>query len=64
MTVRVSVYLALLKCAQIYGQVFINGVQPGDTGRLLPSDAAILELREPRKDLPCSVKPVTPGIGL
>ena len=63
MTVRVSVYLALLSCAQIYGQVLINGVQPGDTGRLLPSDAAILELREPRKDLPCSVKPVAPELG-
>jgi hypothetical protein len=28
--------------------------------RLLPSDAAILEGREPRTDLPCDVKPTNP----
>ncbi len=31
--------------------------------RLLPSDSAVLDLGEPRSDLPCAVRPVKPELG-
>src|SRR6185436_2642850 len=32
--------------------------------RLLPSDSSVLELHEPRRDLPCVVEPSKPQLGL
>jgi len=63
MTLRAITCLLLPSCAQLYGQALMDGLQLGGRFRLLPSDAAILELREPRQDLPCSVKPVAPELG-
>ncbi len=43
--------------------VFAQALVPGGMSRLFPSDAAILEAQEARKDLPCSVTPVKPTLG-
>ena len=45
------------------GALFAQRMLPGGSTRLLPSDAAILESEEVRKDLPCSVTPVKPVLG-
>lgn len=44
-------------------QTLMMGSGPGGTVRLFNTDAAVLELQEPRKDLPCSVSPVKPTLG-
>jgi hypothetical protein len=48
-----------LACAQSV----IGGVTPGAAIHLVPTDMAVLELQEPRKDLPCTVTPVKPSLG-
>ena len=45
------------------GQSVIGGVTPGAAVHLVPTDMAVLELQEPRKDLPCTVTPVKPALG-
>jgi hypothetical protein len=52
-----------LLTAILHGQVPMHGSEPGDTVRLLPADSSVLELREPRSDLQCTVKPVKPQLG-
>jgi len=37
--------------------------EPGGAVRLFSSDAAILEAREVRKDVPCTVTPIKPVLG-
>ena len=44
-------------------QVLMPASGPGGAVRLFTSDAAILEAREVRKDLPCTVTPVKPMLG-
>uniref|UniRef100_Q028N9 Acetyltransferase n=1 Tax=Solibacter usitatus (strain Ellin6076) TaxID=234267 RepID=Q028N9_SOLUE len=44
-------------------QVLMPASGPGGPVRLFTSDAAILEAREVRKDIPCSVTPVKPVLG-
>lgn len=44
-------------------QVLMEGSRPGGPARLLPSDAAILDARQVRSDLPCDLKPVSPELG-
>ena len=44
-------------------QVLMPASGPGGAVRLFTSDAAILEAREIRKDLPCTVTPVKPVLG-
>lgn len=44
-------------------QVLLKPVQPGEPVLLLPSDAALLEADEPRKDLPCMVTPRKADLG-
>lgn len=39
------------------------GSGPGGAVRMIPTDRAILETQEPRKDLPCTVSPVKPTLG-
>ncbi len=41
----------------------MNGSGPGGMVRLLTLDGAILEAREVRKDLPCTVTPIKPVLG-
>src|SRR3954451_23109994 len=44
-------------------QVLMPAAGPGGAVRLFTSDAAILEAREVRKDVPCTVTPVKPVLG-
>src|SRR3954451_24852687 len=44
-------------------QVLMPASGPGGSVRLFSSDAAILEAREIRKDVPCTVTPVKPILG-
>lgn len=44
-----------LVCTSAPSQVLLKPVQPGEPVTLLPSDAAIFEAAESRKDLPCTV---------
>jgi hypothetical protein len=53
----------LLLTAMLHGQVPMHGSEPGDMVRLLPADSSVLELREPRSDLPCTVRSVKPHLG-
>src|SRR6185436_5188148 len=57
---RIIFSLVLITCLTAHGQVLIDG--PGPL-RLLPSDAAILEGRERRTDLPCTVQGYKPELG-
>jgi hypothetical protein len=45
------------------GQSVIGGVTPGAVVHLVQTDLAVLELQEPRKDLPCTVTPVKTALG-
>ncbi len=45
------------------GQSPLVGSGPGGAVRMFPTDWAILEVQEPRKDLPCTVSPVKPVLG-
>jgi hypothetical protein len=63
MTVAGVLYLTLFASSLAQGQFLMEGSRPGGPTRLLPSDAAILEGREPRADLPCDVKPTKPVLG-
>jgi hypothetical protein len=53
----------LLLTAMLHGQVPMHGSEPGDMVQLLPADSSVLELREPRSDLPCTVRSVKPHLG-
>ena len=44
-------------------QMLLRPVQPGEPVSLLPSDTAILEANESRKDLPCTVTQRKPELG-
>src|SRR5260370_17639896 len=44
-------------------QVLMPASGPGGPVRLFTSDAAILEAKEVRKDIPCTVTPVKPVLG-
>jgi hypothetical protein len=48
-----------LACAQSV----IGGATPGAVVYLVPTDMAVLEMQEPRKDLACTVTPVKPSLG-
>jgi len=54
-----------LLTAILHGQVPMHGSgsEPGDMVRLFPADSSVLELREPRSDLACTVRPVKPHLG-
>jgi len=63
--VRVIALTGSLWCAAgaAWGQVLLGGSGPDGQVRLIPTDLAVLELREPRKDLPCTVTPDKPLLG-
>jgi len=60
--------LSKVSCLMLFGfslapgQLLMRPSRPGEPIRLLPSDAAILEGRQPRTDLPCEVKPTSPTL--
>ncbi len=47
----------------VSAQVLMPASGPGGSVRLFTSDAAILEAKEVRKDVPCTVTPVKPALG-
>ncbi len=55
--------LVLVVSTSTSGQLLMEGSRPGGPTRLLPSDAAILDTREIRTELPCELKPVNPELG-
>jgi len=60
---RLGVVLALgLSVCSAYGQTLIPGLSPGGTMRLRQTDFAVLELQEPRHDLPCTVSRMKPEL--
>src|ERR1035438_277665 len=56
--------IAVLECGAVNAQSLMSSVEPGGQRRLLPSDAAVLDVQEPRNDLSCSVTPSKPGLKL
>jgi hypothetical protein len=55
--------VCLLARTPAAGQVLMPSSGPGGAVRLFSSDAAILEAREKRKDIPCTVTPNQPALG-
>ena len=53
----------MVTTACLSAQMLMPASGPGGAVRLFTSDAAILEAREVRKDLPCTVTPVKPVLG-
>ncbi|MCL6508651.1 MAG: acetyltransferase [Bryobacteraceae bacterium] len=53
----------LLLCGPALAQRLIQSSAPNGLVRLHNTDWAVLELREPRKDLPCTVTPSKPVLG-
>jgi len=47
----------------VASQILLKPAQPGEPVTLLPSDTAVLEAGEPRKDLPCTVTQHKPELG-
>ncbi len=58
-----AVFLFLLAAAPAASQILLKPAQPGEPVTLLPSDTAILEASESRKDLPCTVTQRKPELG-
>jgi hypothetical protein len=54
---------AFLLAGAMHGQTVLQGSGPGNSVNLLNTDAAILESKETRKDLPCTATPVKPTLG-
>ncbi len=52
-----------LTSSVLCAQELMTASGPGDVVRLFSSDAAILESRDTRKDLPCTVTPIKPTLG-
>jgi hypothetical protein len=52
---------ALVACGGLSGQTLLNG--PGGAPNLPGTDLAVLEAREPRRDLLCTVTPQKPSLG-
>ncbi|MFN0170500.1 MAG: acetyltransferase [Bryobacteraceae bacterium] len=52
-----------LFCVNAFGQALMPSSGSGGLVRIYGTDSAVLEAREPRKDLPCSVVPVKPFLG-
>ena len=50
-------------CAALQAQTVLLGSGPGGRVRIFPTDWAVLEMQEPRKDLPCTVSPIKPLLG-
>jgi hypothetical protein len=60
---RWSWSVAVLSCVCLRAQIPMTGSSLGGNVNLFPSDMAILEAGEERKDLPCSVTAVKPMLG-
>lgn len=61
--VSLAVLLSLAAAVSAASQMLIKPARPGEPVQLLPSDTAVLESGEPRKDLPCTVTQHKPELG-
>lgn len=52
-----------LGAAPLWSQIQMTGAGPGGLVRVFNTDMAVLEMQEPRKDLPCAVVPNKPVLG-
>ncbi|MGC9972215.1 MAG: acetyltransferase [Bryobacteraceae bacterium] len=50
-------------CVPVRAQSPLTAADPGGVVRMFPTDRVILEVQEPRQDLPCSVNPVKSALG-
>src|SRR5436853_7900793 len=55
--------IALITTTALPGQSLMEGSGPSGLVRIFNTDSAILEAKEPRKDLPCSVSQIKPQLG-
>jgi hypothetical protein len=55
--------IALIVTTALPGQSLMEGSGPSGLVRIFNTDSAILEAKEPRKDLPCSVSQIKPQLG-
>jgi hypothetical protein len=55
--------IVILASGAAHAQSLMEGDSSGEPLRLLPSDAAVLDLQEPREDLACSVTALRPQLG-
>src|SRR6266849_5440498 len=60
---RWSWSVVVLSCVCLRAQIPMSGSSLGGNVNLFPSDLAILEAAEERKDLPCAVTAVKPMLG-
>jgi hypothetical protein len=56
-------FVLTVACVPLRAQSLLPTSEPGGAVRMFPSDRAILEVQEPRQDLPCSASPVKPALG-
>ena len=61
---RFITFLVLLAGGHTGAQSQLSWLGPEGQLRLYPSDSSVLELHEPRHDLPCVVEPYKPQLGL
>jgi hypothetical protein len=55
--------ILLMNAALVSAQVPIVGSGPQGLVRIFSTDSAVLELQDPRDDLPCRVTPIKPALG-
>lgn len=58
-----SPVLLLAVCSLVWAQVPLAVPGPDGTGKVLPTDWSVLQIQEPRKDIPCLVEPLKPAVG-
>ncbi len=64
MILRAIIASVVFACSSIsQAQTVVNGSGPGGQVRMFNTDMAVLEIQEPRKDLPCEVSPIKPVLG-
>ena len=62
-TKRFIFFVAVLAPSVAWSQALLSELSPGSSMRLSPSDSVVLDLGEPKNDLPCIVRPVKPELG-
>jgi hypothetical protein len=55
--------MAVALASLLHAQIPMIGTGIGGNILMIPTDMAILEVQEPRQDLPCSVEPIKPTLG-
>ena len=59
---RLPFIFVVISCGLLSGQTLLKGPSPGSPPTLFVADEAVLEGRESRRDLPCSVRPSKPDL--